>query len=82
MALDISGKKVYIRHYSFNVALVGGASGVRRRLQRCKGGRSAGSLVHGAELPISISDDVDKHGEGVHMVCMAHTTKYSVRQKI
>lgn len=81
MELDISGKKVYTRHCSFNVAMVGGAS-VRRRLQRRKGGRSAGSLVHGAELSISISDVVDKHGEGVHMVCVAHTTKYSVRQKM
>jgi hypothetical protein len=82
MALDISGKKVYTRHCSFNVAIVGGASGVRRRLQRCKGGRSACSLVHGAGLPVSISDDVDKHGEGVCIVCVAQTTKYSVRQKM
>lgn len=54
----------------------------RRRLQSHKGGRSTGSLVHGAQSPINIADDVDKHGEGVHMVCMAHSAKYSVRQKL
>jgi hypothetical protein len=71
-----------IRHFSFNVAVVGGASSVRRRLQRHKGGRLAGRLVHGAQSPISISDDVNKHGEGVHMVCVAHSAKYSLRQKM
>jgi len=45
-------------------------------------GRSANSLVHGAQSPISISDDVDKHGEGIQMVCMAHSAKYLVRQKM
>lgn len=73
---------VEFRHCSFDVAVVGGASGVRRRLQRHKVGRSAGSSVHGAQSPISIYDDVDKRGEGVHMVCVAYSAKYSVRQKM
>jgi hypothetical protein len=73
---------VEIRHCSFNVAVVGGASSVRRRLQRRKEGRLAGSLVHGVQSPISISDDVNRHGEGSYMVCMVHSAKYSVRQKM
>lgn len=73
---------VEIRPNSFNVALVGGASGGGRRLHRHKGGRTASSMVPWAQTPINISDDMDKHGEGVHVVCVAYSTKYSVGQKM
>lgn len=73
---------VEIRHCSFDVAVVGGVSSVRRRLQRHRVGEVGKSLVHGAQSPISISDIVDKHGEGIQMVCMAHSAKYLVRQKM
>ena len=63
---------VEIRHSSFNVALLGGVSGGGRRLHRRKGGRMASSMVPGVQTPMNISDVMDKHGEGVHLVCVWH----------